>query len=184
MKKIGIDIDGVLRDVSFSINKVFKTYYPEYITNDPQYNYDFPHIRMPLKEKLNIIFNEYPEDVFLKAKPYLGAVSQFNFLKKWGNSNNIKLVCVTNQETHLISLSYLWLGKYNFAFEELHITKNKSSIGLDYLIDDDVSKNYEDWINCGNPEKNFFLMDRDWNKEKKVTNRINKITDIIKLIVL
>ena len=111
MKKIGIDIDGVLRDVSFSINKVFKTYYPEYITNDPQYNYDFPHIRMPLKEKLNIIFNEYPEDVFLKAKPYLGAVSQFNFLKKSASQSMILEFSKSATVLNLTSFS-----KISFAF--------------------------------------------------------------------
>ena len=146
MKKIGLDVDGVLRNLMDEINKVFKKHYPGHITDEPAYTYDFPHIKMPLSDKFNIIFNEYPEDVFLKAKPYPGAVMQFNCLKQWAKKKNIKIVCVTSQESHLISLTYLWLGKYNFTFDELYITKSKGSLGIDYLIDDDVSYNYINWV--------------------------------------
>lgn len=181
-KRIGIDVDGVLRNLMTGINKVFKTHYPEYIVGEVAYNYDFPHIKLPLKEKFDIIFNKYPEDIFFKTKPYPGVIKQFHQLKKWAHENNMKLVCATSQESHLVAMTYLWLGKYNLVFDELHITKNKGSIGLDYLIDDDVSKNYRDWIREGNLEENFFLMDRDWNRELKVTNRIYRISDIIKII--
>ena len=181
MKKIGIDVDGVIRDVSRSINKVFKTHYSEYITNEVPYNYDFPHIKMPLSDKFNIIFNEYPEDVFLKAKPYPGAATQFNCLKQWAKKKNIKIVCVTSQENHLISLTYLWLGKYDFTFDELYITKDKGNIGLDYLIDD-APYNYENWLKNGNPEQNFFLIDRDWNREILATHRITHISEIVDIV--
>jgi uncharacterized HAD superfamily protein len=182
MIKVGVDVDGVLRNLMSGINNVFKNYYPEYIDVDKiPHNYDYPHIKMPLKDKFDIIFNEYPEDIFLKTKPYSGIIKQFEILKDWAQKNNIKLVCATSQESHLISMTYLWLGKYNFAFDELYITKDKGAIGLNYLIDDGPP-NYYNWIQNGNPEENFFLMNRSWNKDVPATNRIKKIVDAIKII--
>jgi len=181
MQKIGLDVDGVLRDLMSGVNKVFKTHYPEHIVSDIAYNYDFPHIKMPLKDKFHIIFNEYPEDIFFKTKPYPGTVAQFKILKDWTNRNGMKLVCATTQEPHLVAMTYLWLGKYNLVFDELFITKDKGSLGLDYLIDD-APHNYDNWISNGNPGENFFLMNRDWNQEITIKNRIEKITDIIKII--
>lgn len=181
MEKIGLDVDGVLRDVMHGINKVFKTHYPEHVIGEIAYNYDFPQIKMPLKDKMNIIFNEYPEEVFVKTKPYEGTIEHFNNLKCWAKKNKKKLVCATAQEPHLIAMTYLWLGKYNLTFDEIHIVKNKGGIGLDYLIDD-APKNYIDWLKNGNPEKNFFLMNRDWNQDVPATNRIKNISEITKFI--
>ena len=181
MKRLGVDIDGVLRNLIPEINKVFEKHYPEYVEGKVAYDYNFPHIKMPLKDKFNVIFNEYPKDVFLKSKPYAGIIEQFQELKSWCSNNNIRLICATSQELHLIGLTYSWLGKYNITFEEMHITKNKGAIGLDYIIDD-APHNFENWIKNGNPAENFFLMDRDWNKNEQVPNRIKRLTDIIQKI--
>ena len=181
MEKIGLDVDGVLRNLMDEINKVFRRPYPEHITDEPAYTYDFPHIRMPLKDKFDIIFNKYPKDIFLKAKPYQNTISQFKLLKKWAAQNNMILACATSQEPHLIPFTFSWLGKYNLVFDEVYITKDKGNIGLDYLIDD-APYNYENWLKNGNPEQNFFLMSREWNQETKATNRIKELADIIKII--
>lgn len=182
MKKIGIDVDGVLRDVMQSINTVFETHYPEHIVGKIAYNYDFPHIKMPLKEKFNVIFNDYPEEIFLNSQPYPGAVEQFAFLKKWAKKNGFKLVCATNQEPHLIGLTYMWLAKHDFLFEELHIARKKEIIGLDYLIDD-APHNFEAWLKAGHPGENFFLMDRSWNQEVEASIRIKEIKEICSIIL-
>lgn len=181
MQKIGIDVDGVLRDLMTGINKVFKTHYPEHIVGEIATNYDFPHIKLPLKEKFDIIFEKYPEDIFFKTKPYPGTIEQFQRLKIWSQKNDMKLVCATSQEPSIVAMTYLWLGKYNLVFDELHITKDKGNLGLTYLIDD-APHNYENWVKNGNPEENFFLMNRDWNQDIKVTNRIFNLNDVIKLI--
>ena len=181
-KRIGIDVDGVLRNLMTGINKVFKTHYPEFIVGEIAYNYDFPHIKLPLKEKFDIIFNKYPEDIFFKTKPYPNTITQFQYLKRWAKKHNFKLVCATTQEPHLVGMTYLWLGKHNLVFDELHITSDKGALGLDYLIDD-APHNYDNWIKNGNPEENFFLMDRDWNKDVKSSRRIKEIGEITKFIL-
>jgi len=182
MKKLGIDVDGVLRDLISEVNRVFKKHYPKYIIGSIAYNYDFPHINMPLEDKYDIIYNKYPEDIFLKAKPYPHTDFQLKTLRNWAQKNDIKLVISTSQEPHLIWMTYVWLGKYGFAFEELHVTKDKGSIGLKYLIDDSPH-NYDNWVvKNGNLRENFFLMDRDWNQNISVRNRISNLSDIIKLI--
>jgi len=181
MKRIGVDVDGVLRDIISGVNEVFKTHYSKHYMGDLVYDYDFPNINLPLEEKFDIIFNKFPKDIFLKTKPYPGSIKQFKELKGWAERNDFKLVCATSQEKHLISLTYLWLGKYDFGFEELCVTKSKEEIGLDYLIDD-APHNYKSWIKNGNLEKNFFLMDRDWNKEVPATNRIKNISEIKNII--
>lgn len=181
MQKLGLDVDGVIRNLIPKINFVFDKYYPGKRIHNNVFNYNFPHIDMPLKDKLNIIFNKYPEEIFLKSKPYSGAVSEFKLLKKWAEENDFKLVCATSQENHLISMSHIWLGKYNFDFEEIHITKDKGNIGLDFLIDDSPS-NHVNWAKNGNPEENFFLVDRSWNQEVVATNRIKSISEVIEIL--
>lgn len=181
MIKIGFDVDGVLRDNMAKVTEVFKLYYPHSVIGEVAYNYDFPHIQMSLKDKFNIIFNEFPKEIFLDALPYQGVCEDFLNLLSWADENNFKFACATTQEKHLITLTYSWLAKYNFSFEELYITNKKGEIGLDYLIDD-APYNYENWIKNGNPEENFFLMHRDWNHDVPATNRIRRISEIKNLI--
>ena len=177
--RIGIDVDGVLRNLMPNINKVFQTYYPSHVRGNVAYNWDFPQFDLPLKKKYEIIFNEYPEYIFLKSKPYSGVFDEFVQLKQWAKERRFKLVCATTQESHIVDMTYLWLGKWGFTFDELHITKDKSNIGLDYLIDDGPP-NYDSWIKRGNKEENFFLVDRDWNQNVGASRRIKSIIDILK----
>lgn len=181
MIKIGIDVDGVLRNTIEKVNEVFKKHHPDSVIGDIAYNYNFPHINMPLEQKMSIIFNEYPKEIFLNAEPYKEAYDDFLNFISWADENNAKLVCATSQEKHLIGLTFSWLAKHNFPFEELHITSKKGEIGLDYLIDDSPH-NFSEWVKNGNPEQNFILMDRDWNRKVEAPNRIKRISEAMEII--
>lgn len=178
MERIGIDIDGVLRDIMPNINKVFQTHYPDCVVGEIAYNWDFPQFDMSMEKKYDIIFNEFPEDIFLHSNPYPDSKKRFDKLKLWAKNNNAKLICVTTQEPHLICMTYKWLGMHEFDFEEVHITRDKGGVGLDYLIDD-APHNYENWMSHGNKETNFFLVDRDWNQDVNSTRRIKNIDEIL-----
>lgn len=178
MIRIGIDVDGVIRNMSDKTVQVFKKNFPELVECDLVYAYDFSNIKIPTKEKFDMIFNRFYKEIFYSSIPYPNAIEGVNVLKNWAKHNNAKIVCVTAQEQHLINLTYLWLGKYDVTFDELHIAKDKSNLALDYIIDDSPSV-YNDWVKAGNLESHFFLMDRDWNKSVPATKRIGSIIEIV-----
>ena len=179
--KIGIDIDGVLRDMFGSYLRVIKKNYPDYLKSDICYSYDFSNIDLPYKKKLDILFNEFPKEIFLDSKPISGAIENYEILKNWAEENEHQLVCATSQEERLIHFTYSWLGKYNLNFKELYITNEKEKLPLDYLIDDSP-ENYKKWIKYGNAEEKFIIVDATYNQDIKATNRIFRLSEAIDIL--
>lgn len=175
--KIGIDVDGVLRNIDVPIMDIFKKLYPEAVKSEVISGYDFPNIDLPLRTKRECIFDVCPKDVFLNSLPYNEAVEDFPIIVEWAKKNKIKLVCTSHQKPHLIKLTYQWLAKWNFVFEELHFDKEKQCLPIDFLVDDSP-KNYYKWMDRRMIGK-FFMFDRDYNKDVNALVRINRLTDII-----
>ena len=177
--KLGVDIDGVLRDITTTIMDIFKKYHPEAVKSDIVDGYDFTNVDLPLKVKMDYLFNKFPRQIFLESEPFLEAVEDFPILMKWAKQNKVKLVCASHQKSRLIRLSYLWLANWNLIFDELYFTKEKNNLPIDFLIDDSP-KNYEQWT-LGRSKNTFFLFDRDYNKLVDAPKRIYRLTDFIEI---
>ena len=181
VKRIGVDVDDVLRDYVGAAMHIFITHYPDYVISPIMKGWDFTNVTLPFVEKFNVIYNEFPEAIFLNSPPVKNAVEDFPILQNWANNKNMRLVCVTAQQEHLIVYCYQWLARHNFVFPELHVTYEKQKVDIDCLIDDSPV-NYGKWVDSGRPAENFILFDRTYNQNIDVPNRIYRLSDVFKII--
>jgi len=178
---IGVDVDGVLRDMDAVMMDIFKELYPEHVKSDIIYGWDFPNVELPQKRKMDIMFKEYPKEVFENSLPFEGVHDEYLKLNAWSIENGGKLACVTNQKPKLIHHTLIWLGKHKFNFDEIYFTKEKEDLAIDFLIDDSP-KNFERWVKAGRDPKRYIIMDRDYNHDINATNRISRLSEAIQII--
>ena len=91
------------------------------------------------------------------------------------------MVCVTKQNQENAHYTFTWLHNHGVYFPEYHITDQKYCLNLDYLVDD-APENYEQWVEHGNKEKNFFLRDASYNRYMDVSNRVTNFDEIITVL--
>lgn len=176
--KIGVDVDGVLREMDKTMMKIFKRLHPASVKSDIVSGWDFPNVDLPQKRKMDIMFKHFPKEVFEHSPVFENAHKEFLKLKKWAEDNNAKLVCATTQDESLINHTLIWLGKHEFNFDEIYVTDKKHDLPIDFLIDDSP-KNYDKWVKAGRKPINFLLMDRDYNKDVKAPTRVTSLVDSI-----
>jgi len=178
---VGVDIDGVLRNIDTTLMTIFKREHPGSVKSDIISGWDFPNVDLPHSVKMDILFKQCPEEIFADSLPYDGVIEEFLELKKWVEDNGGKVACVTHQKPDIIYHSLSWLGKHKFNFEEIHVTRNKHNAPIDYLIDDSPG-NYKMWSKSKKDNDDFLLMNRDYNQDIRCTNRVHKLTDAINII--
>lgn len=179
--KIGVDVDGVLRDMTSVLMDIFKNLHPKSVKSDIIDGWDFPNIDLPKQKKLDIMFKEYPKELFQTSPQIKNAHKEYLKLNKWAQANNAKLVCATAQMPNLIHHTLIWLGENKFNFDEIYVSDNKHELDIDFLIDDSP-QNFDKWVEAGKDPKHFILVDRDWNQHIKVSNRVTSLGDTIKVI--
>jgi len=179
--RIGVDVDGVLRNITPTLMRLFKEHHPDAVKSDLIDGWDFPNVDLPLQTKMDFMFKRFPKEVFLYSKPFKDTQDEFKKLQKWADDNDGFLVCVTTQEDHLIGLTYMWLATHNILFKEIHISGNKHEKPIDYLIDDSPS-NFSKWVGAGRKPEDFILFDATYNQDVDAPNRIEKISEAIKII--
>lgn len=179
--RVGVDVDDVLRDITSTMMNLFKKHHPDAVKSDVVDGWDFPNVDLPLEKKLDMMFKEFPKEVFLYSEPLKNTKEEFAKLKKWAEQNNVRLVCVTTQEEHLIGLTYMWLAMHNFLFKEVYIEKNKYECPIDYLIDD-AQHNFENWVKAGRDPETFLLFDAPRNQHANAPIRIKCLTEAIQYI--
>lgn len=179
--RVGVDVDGVLRNITPTVMELFKKHYPEAVKSDLVTGWDFPNVDLPHEKKMKVMFEEFPKEIFLLSKPFENARSEFKKLSDWADKENVELVCITTQEKELIFFTYLWLGTYKFTFSELLITGNKHERDIDYLIDDSP-KNYTKWVNAKRIPENFILFDATYNQHINAPVRIKELSEAIKYV--
>ncbi len=185
-QRIGIDVDGVLRDFCQALVRAIKTYHPEYIkdeydeTTEPTME---PESGMVTDWYLENNFNCTKKDLqqiywYDQAKWIMGNGKPFEenvrTLKNWiKHYNDIEWVCVTSQKEHARHYTLSWLGKHELNFDKVVFAKggDKWQVDVDYLIDDSP-KNYEYWKQGRQDEDGFILLDRPYNQKIKPTHRV------------
>lgn len=181
--RIGIDVDGVLRDFDTKVMEIIRREYPDKVLDDTIHGWDFPNVDMDIKELSKLWRETYPEDIYQNAPLITGVKESFAELKQWTRAQRTRyqFVCVTAQMPFLAHHTYYWLGKHKFNFMETYISNNKHTVNIDLLVDDSP-KNYDKWIAAGRDETTFILVDRPYNQDCPATNRISKLSDLINIL--
>ena len=134
-KKLGIDIDMVLRDLTNQLVKVYKKYYPthEVVPLEKWDKYELGGY-FPIGYKIKcFFFHEHPEEIYLQAKIYDGALEFMRELKRKEND----ITVVSSQPTkYLEHLTKGWLHRNEIHYDHYLFTEDKSEFKGDLLLDD------------------------------------------------
>jgi 5'(3')-deoxyribonucleotidase len=182
--RVGIDVDGVLRDFDTKAMEIIKRLYPDKVLSDITHGWDFPNVDMPVSEIAKIWQETHCEEIYRESELMPGVKEEFKLLKEWGRTQRpgFQWVCVTAQMPYNACHTLYWLGKHYFNFLETYISNHKHKVDIDFLIDDSP-KNYEKWVKAGRDEKEYILFDRPYNQDCPATNRIYKLSDAIEILM-
>lgn len=181
--RIGIDVDGVLRDFDTKVMEIIKREFPDKVLSDVTHGWDFPNVDMGIEELSKLWRETHAEEIYQEAPLMPNVKEDFAELKEWSRAQKTRYqyVCVTAQMPYLAHHTYYWLGKNRFNFMEMYISNNKHTIDIDMMVDDSP-KNYDKWVKSGRDESTFILFDRPYNQDCPATNRISKLSDLINIL--
>jgi len=183
--RIGVDVDGVLRDfIPHLINNI-KENHPEYadkilIPTSWDWEQWLPFWSEDESEKY--IFEDNFLDFFgPECPPIKSSFEDWPKLRAWAVENNHKLILVSAQRKHCIEPTEAWLQRWGFVgFDEIHFTNKKHLVDVDVLIDDSPAKLFtfrKKSVNNGSP----ICFKQTWNLEchtdMMTIDRLSDITD-------
>ena len=189
-QRIGIDVDGVLRDFCHGLIRAVKAYHPEYIKKDKEIPEQYLHIRdWHLENNFNCTKKDLQQIYWYDhAKWIMGNGRAFKenvrTLKYWMKHINKEWVCVTSQKEHARHYTLSWLGKHELNFDKVVFAKGKDKwqVDVDYLIDDSPS-NYNYWFDGRQDEDGFILLDRPYNQNIKPKHRVSNLREAEEIIL-
>ena len=196
MSRIGIDVDGVLRDFCGSLVNVVKEKYPHYLKDEFK-----PEVEPSLdggmitewylannfncsKEQLQEIYwKDHAHTIMGDGQPMYGAIKQMYDLFDWAEENDHTLVCITSQKAHARHYTLSWLGKYGMNFDTVYFRRGREKwkVDVDYLVDDSPN-NHKAWVYGRGMEEGFILMDAPYNQDINSNYRITNLIDVKKIV--
>ena len=186
--KIGIDVDGVLRDFSGDLETIIKKEFPQYIPGDiDSFKLDNWKLDECLtctkKEVQEIYWYSHANEIMANGTPIYGAIKKMYDLFDWAEENGHSLVCITSQKPHARHYTLSWLGKYGLNFDTVYFRKGfeKPDVQVDYLVDDSPN-NFKYWREKRGMENGFILVDALYNQHIKSNYRIKGLDEVIGLI--
>ena len=132
--RVGIDVDGVLRDFRLRLRSVYLGVYPDH--NVPALHewtsFDL-HLYFPIGEEVYDFFTlKNPREIYLGADPYQGAVE---FMKELYGFTELSIVTAPiNDNTK--KFTERWLELNQMPYHELVFSNDKTDYKGDYLLDD------------------------------------------------
>ena len=132
--RIGIDIDGVLRDLYTQLVDVYLREYPdEWCRPVSEWgNYDISDVFSIGDEIYNFWFrSSCTKEIYQSAKPFPG----YGIIHDMATKNEIEII--SNQPNDLTTYFTLnWLQGLNLPYNGLHFTKDKFLIDCDIYVED------------------------------------------------
>jgi len=188
--RIGIDVDGVLRDFCQGLEDVVKKHYPQYLPDDYTgiNNWKLSeNFRATKPELQQIYWDDYSKEIMGESPAFEENVRQMkNLISHYHELDNsdISFVCVTSQKPHARYHTLSWLGKYGLNFDTVYFRKGfeKPDVQVDYLVDDSPN-NYNYWIEKRGMEHGFILMDQPYNQHIETKNRVYDVDSIMEHIL-
>ena len=181
--RIGIDCDGVLRDLITCITDTVKETHPQHadkILEPTSWDWEQWLPFWTEEETEKYVFEDNYLDFFgVECPPIKSAVEDWAILRTWAIKNGHELVLVSAQREHCKELTTEWLQRWGIVFDEMHYTKEKWSIDVDVLIDDSPEKLdiFNDRsVAYGRP----ICMKTTWNDEsQKKYMTIDRLSDLV-----
>ena len=182
--RIGIDCDGVLRDLIPAIVDGIKTTHPQHtdkILTPTSWDWEqwLPFWTEDETEKY--VFEDNYLDFFgVECPPIKSAVEDWPILRAWAIKHGHELCLVSAQREHCIEPTEAWLKEWGFVgFDEIHFTKQKWSIDVDVLIDDSPEK-LDDFNKKSVNGGKAICMKQSWNQECHTKYKsIDRLSDLI-----
>tara|TARA_Y100001938_G_scaffold127516_1_gene180454 strand:- start:819 stop:1418 length:600 start_codon:yes stop_codon:yes gene_type:complete len=196
MSRIGIDVDGVLRDFCGSLVDVIKEKYPHYLKDEfkPEVEpsldggmitewYLANNFNCSKKELQDIYWKNHPDKIMANGAPMYGAVKKMYDLFEWAEENDHTLVCITSQKSFARHHTLYWLGKYGMDFDTVYFRRGREKwkVDVDYLVDDSPN-NFDAWKKGRGMEEGFILMDAPYNQHIDSKYRIYALDEVVKII--
>ena len=186
--KIGVDVDGVIRDFSQDLFRVIKRDYPEWLIHTDsdsfvsiEENWDLDKSFHATDDEIKQLYRiDAGEEILANGTPYQDNV---DYLRKEIKKQEHDFVCVTSQHPTCSHHTLTWLGKHELNFETVYFRRGEKKwmVECDYLIDDSPT-NWRSWKNGRGSDRNFILMNQQWNEKLKATNRVKSIKEALELI--
>ena len=184
--RVGIDVDGVLRDFCDGLVKVVREHYPQYLKkdfveiNDWQLENNFNCTKKDIQQ---IYWYDHSDKIMGNANPIYGAIEQMYDLFEWGKERGYTFVSITSQKEHAYHHTLSWLGKYELNFETVYFAKgrDKWKVDVDWLVDDSP-QNWHHWKHGRGEENGFILKDRPYNQHINATNRVKELKEVKEII--
>ena len=182
--RIGIDCDGVLRDLITCITDTVKETHPQHadkILEPTSWDWDqwLPFWTNDETEKY--VFEDNYLDFFgVECPPIKESVEDWTILRAWAIKHGHELCLVSAQREHCIEPTEAWLQRWGFVgWDEIHYTHDKHLVDVDILIDDSpekLKKFTEESVNDGKA----ICMNQTWNKNCEDSSMsIDRLSDII-----
>ena len=193
-QRIGIDVDGVLRDFCHGVVRAVKLHHPEYLKDDfdetTEPSMDGGQITdWHLENNFNCSKEDLQQIYWYDHAEWImgnGRVVEDNVrtLKYWIKFLNKEFVCVTSQKEHARHYTLSWLGKHGLNFDKVVFAKGKDKwqVDVDYLIDDSPN-NYNYWFNGRQDDDGFILLDRPYNQKIKPKHRVSNLREAEEIIL-
>jgi len=167
--RIGIDCDGVLRDLITCITDTVKETHPQHadkILEPTSWDWEqwLPFWTEDKTEKY--VFEDNFLDFFgVECPPIKSAVEDWNKLRAWAIENDHELVLVSAQREHCIEPTEAWLQRWGFVgWDGIQFTKEKHLVDVNVLIDDSPEK-LEKFNNESITGGTTICMKQSWNQE-------------------
>ena len=139
MSIVGVDTDGILRNI---VNTCIETYERIYHEKSSVTHDTFHH--WAIKDNLPKVENDYKffmdnaYYIFECASKYKGADKLLKDLKKQGHH----VAIVTHQFKGLENYTLNWFKRVGLDYDSIHFAKDKSTVKMQYLIDDGLHNLY------------------------------------------
>lgn len=156
-KIVKVDIDGVIRDIIFTMCSLYNRETNEFFTEGDIKDYDVEKTFVGVYDPKSFFFTgRNAEEVFMHSLPYAHSRGALQSLREAG----YKVVLVTWQ-MGVANKKYAldWLEKWSVPYDDICFTRDKYMIEGDYLIDD-------------NPE--FLLDERDKSIKIRIEHTYNE----------
>ena len=186
--KIGVDVDGVIRDFSQDLFRVIQRDYSEWLIHTDsdsfvsiEENWDLDKSFHATDEEIKQLYRiDAGEEILAHGTPYQDNV---DYLRKEIKKQEHDFVCVTSQHPSCSHHTLTWLGNSELNFETVYFRRGEKKwmVECDFLIDDSPT-NWKHWKNGRGSDHNFILMNQKWNEKLKATNRVNSIEEALNII--
>jgi len=186
--KIGVDVDGVLRDFPQDLFRVIERDHPDWLIKNDSDSFVSIEENWELEKSFNATDEEIKQlyridagkEILADGLPYQDNV---DYLRKEIQKQEHDFVCVTSQHPSCSHHTLTWLGKHQLNFETVYFRRGEKKwmVECDFLIDDSP-ENWTAWKNGRGSDNNFILINQKWNESLKATNRVDSIEEALNII--